>query len=124
VRSVTSRVTVVGDEISRRSTRRATPHLADWRRYDDARTSHEITTLPEQIAERCRRLTSALGLGYAAFDLIVTPDDRYVFVEVNPNGQYLWLEELTGIPISQAVAAFLASGLRTTRPPTREITSV
>jgi hypothetical protein len=118
------RVTVVGDDMFTVAIHsQGNPRTAlDWRRYDDARTSHQITTLPEDVAERCRRLTSALGLGYAAFDLIVTPDDRYVFVEVNPNGQYLWLEELTGIPISEAIAAFLASGLRTTRPPTRRIT--
>jgi hypothetical protein len=116
------RVTVVGDDTFTVAIHsQGNPRTAlDWRRYDDARTAHEITTLPGEIADRCRRLTGALGLRYAAFDLIVTPDDRYVFVEVNPNGQYLWLEDLTGIPISEAIAAFLASGLCTTRPPTRE----
>jgi hypothetical protein len=116
------RVTVVGDETFTVAIQsQGNPRTAlDWRRYDDARTAHEITSLPDEIAEQCVGMTRALGLGYAAFDLIVTPDDRHVFVEVNPNGQYLWLEALTGIPISEAIAAFLASGLRTTRRPTME----
>jgi RimK-like ATP-grasp domain len=116
------RVTVVGDDVfavaihSQQNPRTS----LDWRRYDDARTLHEIVSLPADVAERCVQMTSALGLGYAAFDLIVTHDDRHVFVEVNPNGQYLWLEQLTGIPISEAVAAYLVSGLRSTKSPNRE----
>jgi hypothetical protein len=44
---------------------------------------------------------------YGAYDFIVTPDNRYVFVEVNPSGQWLWIEDLAGCPISEAVAAEL-----------------
>ena len=42
-----------------------------------------------------------------AIDLVVTPDGRYVFLEINPNGQFLWVEQLTGLPISRAIAALL-----------------
>ena len=44
------------------------------------------------------------GLDYGAADLIVTPDGRYVFLEVNPNGQYGWVENMTGMPIGSAIA--------------------
>ena len=39
--------------------------------------------------------------------MIVTPDGRYVFVEINPNGQYLWIEHQTGLPISEAICDLL-----------------
>ena len=110
------RVTVVGEQVfavaihSQSSPRT----LLDWRRYDDRGTPHEVVDLPDAVAERCLTMCALQGLRYAAFDLILTPDDRYVFVEVNPNGQYLWLEELTGVPISAAIADELVAptGLR------------
>ena len=42
--------------------------------------------------------------------MVLTPDGRYVFLEINPNGQYLWIEKLTGLPISDAVSDLLISG--------------
>jgi hypothetical protein len=44
---------------------------------------------------------------YSTIDLIVTPDGDHVFLELNPNGQYLWVEEMTGTPISEAIADLL-----------------
>jgi len=42
--------------------------------------------------------------------MILTPEGRYVFVEINPSGQYLWIEEETGLPISAAICDFLMAG--------------
>ena len=42
--------------------------------------------------------------------MILTPDGRYVFIEINPSGQYLWIEEETGLPISAAICDFLMTG--------------
>ena len=53
------------------------------------------------------RLVAELGLAYGAIDLVLTPDGRYVFVEINPNGQYLWIEHGTATPISDAVCDLL-----------------
>jgi hypothetical protein len=38
---------------------------------------------------------------------VLTPDGRYVVLEINPNGQYLWIEKATGLPISDAICDFL-----------------
>lgn len=75
----------------------------DWRRYDLDRTPHRPHALPREVERRCIQLVAALGLRYGAIDMIVTPDDRYVFLEINPNGQYLWIEHQTGLPISDAI---------------------
>jgi len=52
-------------------------------------------------------LVARLGLRFGAIDIIVTPDDRYVFLEINPNGQWLWIEEETGLPIRDAICTEL-----------------
>ena len=46
--------------------------------------------------------------GYRAVGLRRTPNGDYVFFEVNPAGQWHFVEQRTGLPISQAVADYLA----------------
>ena len=41
------------------------------------------------------------------FDVKLTDDDEPVFLEVNPQGQFLFVEGLCGIPLADAVADFL-----------------
>ena len=102
-KSVELRVTVVGDHVFAAAIHSQAAHHTrlDWRRYDAARTPMTAVDLPADVAERCRTLTGALGLRYGAIDLVLTPEGRYVFLEINPNGQYLWIEEETGLPITR-----------------------
>jgi hypothetical protein len=79
----------------------------DWRSYDRRATILQPHQLPDDVEARCRRLVQRLGLGYGAIDLIVTPDGRYIFLEVNPTGQYFWIEEATGLPITDALCDLL-----------------
>jgi glutathione synthase/RimK-type ligase-like ATP-grasp enzyme len=52
-----------------------------------------------------------MGLGYAAFDVAMTPAGEYVFLESNECGQFLYLEECDpAIPILDAFCKYLASG--------------
>jgi hypothetical protein len=55
-------------------------------------------------------LIRRLGLEYGAIDLRLTPDGEYVFFEVDPSGQFLSIEQSSGLPISAAVATHLATG--------------
>jgi len=59
---------------------------------------------------KCLALVHKLGLSFAAIDMIVTPDDRYVFLEVNPNGQWQWIERATGFPICETLVDLLVAG--------------
>jgi glutathione synthase/RimK-type ligase-like ATP-grasp enzyme len=63
--------------------------------------------LPPEIQDKCVRLVEQLELSYGAIDMVLTPEGRYVFLEINPNGQYLWIEEQTGMPISAALCDLL-----------------
>lgn len=103
------RVTVVGDrlfacEIHSQATNRT---RVDWRRYNLNRTPHRVHTLPDDVSRQCVAIVARLGLSYGALDLVLTPEGRYVFLEVNPMGQYLWIEKLTGLPISEAICDLL-----------------
>ena len=114
------RITVVGEEvlaaeIHSQSTRRT---QLDWRHYDVGHTPHRVHRLPEPLRRACLELVSRLGLRFGAIDMIVTPDDRYVFLEINPNGQWLWIEQETGLPIRDAVCTALLHP--TPHPVTRE----
>lgn len=66
---------------------------------------------PVEISSIIRARLSAMmhhfHLRYAAVDLIVTPLGEYVFLEMNASGQWLWIEERTGLALTAAVAALL-----------------
>jgi hypothetical protein len=112
-KAVEIRATVVGRdvfaaEIHSQATRRT---RVDWRRYDRHTTPHEAHELPATTARMLVALVHAMGLVYGAIDLVLTPDGEYVFLEVNPNGQYLWIERLTGLPITRRIVRLLVDGV-------------
>lgn len=81
----------------------------DWRQgYDDGLNLEEYQ-LPENICKQCSTLIHAMGLNFGCIDLIVRPDGEFVFLECNPNGQWLWIELATGQKIAEAIADFFTS---------------
>ncbi|MBP3737754.1 MAG: hypothetical protein J6I72_01720 [Muribaculaceae bacterium] len=76
----------------------------DWRQGYDYNIKHESIQLPKEIENKCIAFLKEMGLNFGAFDYIVTPENKYVFLECNPNGQWLWIELLTGQQISKAIA--------------------
>ncbi|AKL74098.1 hypothetical protein IMCC26256_111829 [Actinobacteria bacterium IMCC26256] len=120
------RVTLVGDNLlaCAMDSQTSMDGLDDWRRADPESIAHRPVTLDDPTATRCRRLARALGLEFGAFDLVVTPEGETVFLEVNPNGQWLWIEDFTGLPIAAAIARWLTDGTETSRPVTKVNASV
>lgn len=80
----------------------------DWRQGYDYGLKHEIVDVPECIKDFCIRFLKEMHLNFGCFDFIVTPNDEYVFLECNPNGQWLWIELVTGFDISKVIASNLA----------------
>jgi glutathione synthase/RimK-type ligase-like ATP-grasp enzyme len=106
------RATVIGDRVfaARIDSQSAGGGTAvDWRRYNIPKTPHHTYTLPSTLENQIITLQQRLGLMYSAFDFICTPSGEYVFLETNPFGQWLWIEDLAGLPISKAIAEFLAT---------------
>ncbi len=59
-----------------------------------AEISYQPVELPEDIKAKCLAFVASYNLNYSALDIIVTPDNEYVFLENNPNGQFLYIEQL------------------------------
>jgi MvdD family ATP-grasp ribosomal peptide maturase len=80
----------------------------DWRKQGIALLdAWESYTLPKDVEDKLLKLMAEFRLNYGALDIILTPDGRYVFLEVNPVGEFFWLERCPGLPISQAIAEVL-----------------
>jgi len=86
--------------------------LDDWRKHIFLKDElpHKVYKLPAEIEQKCIDLVRELGLYFGAIDMILTPKDEYVFLELNPNGQWGWIEQLTNMPISSAIADLLIKG--------------
>lgn len=104
------RVTIVGERIFAASidSQAMQRSQTDWRR-EGLKLAREWKAfdLPDEIQQRVLRVMDTLHLNYGAADLILTPDGRYVFLEVNPAGEFFWLERLGDFPVSEAIADLL-----------------
>lgn len=88
----------------------------DWRlAYDELRM--EPCEVPERLVGLCSTLMEKLCLVFGCFDFIVTPEGEYIFLEVNQQGQFLFLENCTGLPFLDAFSEFLIQGSRDFRWP-------
>ena len=104
------RVTVVGDRVMSAAVDSQVSARAvhDWRR-DGVRMLQEWRAyeLPREVEEKVLRLMDYFSLNYGAIDVILTPDGEHVFLELNPCGEFFWLERSPGLPISEAIADLL-----------------
>lgn len=103
------RYTVVGEQhlVCKIESQSSDVAKIDWRRYDIPHTPHSRLQPPDDIRNRVCELMGKLGLTYGAMDFIVTEEDEWYFLEINSMGQWLWIEDLTGLPISCAIANWL-----------------
>ena len=106
------RTTIVGDRVFTASidSQRSERAKIDWRREClELIDEWEPYALPSEVEDRMLKLMRRLGLHYGAADFILTPDGRHVFLEINPAGEFFWLEKYTGLPLSGAIASLLVS---------------
>lgn len=104
------RVTIVGNQVFSAAVNSQKSALAqfDWREDGDALLNDwEPYALPQTIQNKLLALMDSLGLDYGAADFILTPDGRYMFLELNPAGEFFWLEVQPGLAISGAIADVL-----------------
>lgn len=78
----------------------------DWRASMNAEM-YSVCDLPQDIEVKICEFMKQIGLKYGALDLIVTPDDEYIFLEVNPHGAWGWIESATSLPISKSLCEYL-----------------
>ncbi|KKS07128.1 hypothetical protein A3K01_01580 [candidate division WWE3 bacterium RIFOXYD1_FULL_43_17] len=102
------RVTVIGNkifatEINKKGTLQ---NEVDWRLgvADNRKLKYFSTTLPENLNEMCLALVRQMSLEYGAIDLMRDNKGKYWFLEINPNGQWGFIELQTGQQLSLAIA--------------------
>jgi MvdD family ATP-grasp ribosomal peptide maturase len=109
-KSLEIRVTVVGQLVMSASidSQVSTRAVHDWRR-DGLRMLQDWQPyqLPVEVEEKILRLMEYFSLNYGAIDIILTPDGKHVFLELNPCGEFFWLEHSPGLPLSDAIADLL-----------------
>lgn len=78
----------------------------DWR-INQEKNKYSLIDIPVSIKNKCINMLKIMNLKFGAFDFIVNKNNQYIFLEVNPNGQWLWLEEKLGIGISTKILDYL-----------------
>ena len=96
------RITVIGERVFAAAVDlRAADYPVDVRFNLSLR--HTPYDIPSDVSEQLVKLVSSLGLSYAAIDMRLTPDGKYVFLEANSAGQFYYIEQMTGQPITAAL---------------------
>lgn len=84
----------------------------DYRDFS-AEIDYRVERLPAEIERRCHDFVHSYGLRFGAMDLIFTPEGEYVFLENNPAGQFLFVEQLVPeLRMLDAVTGCLIDGAR------------
>lgn len=81
----------------------------DWRLSQSDPSIYSAFSLPNETLKKCRKFMKEMGLKLGVFDLIVNPEGKYVFLECNIGGQWLFIEQHTKQPFTQAVASSIVS---------------
>ena len=110
-KAVELRVTVIGNEVFAGEIHSQAHEKTkmDWRHYD-VELPYRKATLPSDLVQQCLDFVRSYNLNYSAMDFILTPDGRYVFLENNPNGQFLFVEKL--VPELKMLDALVACLIR------------
>jgi len=98
------RITCVGEQVfACRILTRTGDITNDDYRFNTLNLEHKAIECPE-LTGRIHAYMKALSLNFACFDFIVSTGGESVFLEANCNGQWLWIERRTGLPIGRAIA--------------------
>lgn len=111
------RYTVIGEDhlVCKIESQKSGLANVDWRRYDIPNTPHHIMQPPIEIKEKINKFMQSLDLQFGALDFIVTPANDWYFLEINTMGQWLWIEDLTGLKISDSIIKFLSTSQKEER---------
>ncbi len=81
----------------------------DWRAIEPTKINHQIIPINKDIEAKCLKMLNYYNLSFGTFDFIVQPNNEIVFLELNPNGQWYWIELITGEKMAFAMADLLIS---------------
>lgn len=101
------RVTVIGKKIFPVAIKsNSEDDLVDFRPLT-LELTHEPIDCPPELEKVLLEYMRKMGLNFAAFDFVFGTDGLWYFLECNPNGQWLWIEIKTGLPMVETFARHL-----------------
>ena len=104
------RVTIAGDQVFSAAidSQKSETAKLDWRKNGVGMINDWVDyPLPEDIKNKLLKLMDYFQLNYGAIDIILHPDGSFYFLEINPSGEYMWLERTPGYRISEQLAKVL-----------------
>jgi glutathione synthase/RimK-type ligase-like ATP-grasp enzyme len=89
------RVTCFGDYIvaAKLNSQAHSEGLVDWRAIPVGKMELEPYVLPTSLQEKLKIFMKKMGLVFGTLDFIVNEDHEYIFLEINEQGQFLWIDE-------------------------------
>lgn len=106
------RVTVVGKKIFSALifSQEHNETKVDWRNGENLKLQYQKILLAEELSALCIKLTERLGLNFGAIDLVKDENNNFYFLEINPNGQWAWIEKQLNYSISDEICNQLING--------------
>ena len=107
-KEVDLRITIVGDRLFpvALDSQRHEDTRTDWRTWEvtnDVDLRHTVFDLPKTVERDCIELNRRLGLRFSCVDMVLSPEGHFTFLEVNPNGQWAWIEQKLNVPIRDRI---------------------
>ncbi len=111
-KKVDVRLTIIGQEVFgvAINSQKDEKTKIDWRRGIEGKLSYSILQVPDYIREKCFEVMRYFNISFSAMDFILTTEGEYIFLELNPNGQWAWIQEITGLPMSKCMSDVLHKG--------------
>lgn len=82
-----------------------TQTLLDYRNYDKSKPNRNVPfELPKNILEKIKLFAKKINCSNGSIDIILTSKNEFVFLEINPMGQYHWLSESCNYYIDKKIA--------------------
>ncbi|MBY0356565.1 MAG: hypothetical protein K2W82_01075 [Candidatus Obscuribacterales bacterium] len=112
-KDVDIRVTVIGKKLFAAEIHSQDSEVSnvDWRKWQIGSVApprHECCILPKDISTKCLGLLEHFELNFGCIDLIRTPEGKFVFLEINPNGNWVWLENQLSFPLANEIIRLIA----------------
>ena len=82
----------------------------DYRNYNREKPNRNVPfQLPEKIETLARKFMEQSQLDTGSIDFIVDEKGEFIFLEVNPNGQFDWLSNNCNYYIEKKIAKYLSN---------------
>ena len=96
------RITVIGKNIFPVEILKKESLELDWRK-PDIEKEYRLHSISNELKSKILEYNSYFDLIYSAIDFILTPSGEYIFLEINPAGEWVWLEKELNLPLSESI---------------------